>query len=142
MERKTREFMIVKLPDKSAKSVMAAFETLLDEFGEHFGGIFKTIMTDNGSEFTDLSNFEKAAETLYTMRIPTLASCDKGSVERHNGLIRRFIPKGSGIDSYTAEDVFEIELWCNRLSRKILGCHSPEEIFSEELDKIYSLGAA
>mgnify|MGYP002224761235 CR=1 FL=1 len=51
--------MIVKLPDKSAKSVMAAFETLLDEYGEHFGGIFKIITTDNGSEFADLSNFEK-----------------------------------------------------------------------------------
>lgn len=71
LERKTREFMIVKLPDKSAKSVMAAFETLLDEYGEHFGGFFKIITTDNGSEFADLSNFEKAAETLYTMRIPT-----------------------------------------------------------------------
>ena len=57
--------------DKSAKSVMAAFETLLDEYGEHFGEIFKIITTDNGSEFAGLSNFEKAAETLYTMRIPT-----------------------------------------------------------------------
>ena len=71
LERKTREFMIVKLPDKSAKSVMAAFETLLDEYSEHFGTVFKTITTDNGSEFADLSNLEKAAETLYTMRIPT-----------------------------------------------------------------------
>ena len=71
MERKTREFMIVKLPDKSAKSVMAAFETLLDEYGEHFGAVFKTITADNGSEFAGLSNLEKAAETLYTMRIPT-----------------------------------------------------------------------
>ena len=51
MERKTREFMIVKLPDKSAKSVMAAFETLLDEYSEHFGAVFITITTDNGSEF-------------------------------------------------------------------------------------------
>ena len=31
LERKTREFMLVKLPDKSAKSVMTAFETLMDE---------------------------------------------------------------------------------------------------------------
>ena len=71
LERKTREFMIVKLPDKSAKSVMAAFETLLDEYSEHFGAVFKTITADNGSEFAGLSNLEKAAETLYTMRIPT-----------------------------------------------------------------------
>jgi IS30 family transposase len=25
-------------------------------------------------------------------------SCDKGSVERHNGLIRRYIPKGDRMD--------------------------------------------
>lgn len=50
---------------------MAAFETLLDEYSEHFGAVFKTITADNGSEFAGLSNLEKAAETLYTMRIPT-----------------------------------------------------------------------
>ena len=47
-------------------------------------------------EFADLSNFEKAAEDpLYYASLR--ASCDKGSVERHNGLIRRFILKGSGL---------------------------------------------
>ena len=71
MERKTREFRIVKLLDKSAKSVMAAFEMLLDEYSEHFGGIFKTITTDNSSAFAALSNLEKAAELWYTMRIHT-----------------------------------------------------------------------
>lgn len=96
LERKTREFMIVKLPDKSAKSVMAAFETLLDEYSEHFGAVFKTITTDNGSEFADLSSLEKAAETLVYYAHP-YTSCDKGSVERHNGLILRFIPKGKRI---------------------------------------------
>ena len=130
--------MIVKLPDKSAKSVMAAFETLLDEYGEHFGGIFKIITTDNGSKFADLSNLEKAAETLYTIRIPTPSSVESATT----GLFGVLSPKGSGIDSYIAEDFFEIELWCNSLPRKILGYYSTEEIFSEELDKIYSLGAA
>ena len=114
---------------------MTTFETLLDEYSEHFGAVFKTITTDNGSEFADLSNLEKAAEILVYYAHP-YTSCDKGSVERHNGLIRRFIPKGKQIDSYTAEEVFEIELWCNSLPRKILSYHNPEEIFSEEIDKI------
>ena len=35
--------------------------------------------------------------------------CDKGSVERHNGLIRRFIPKGDRIDNYTLQEVIDIE---------------------------------
>ena len=59
MERKTREFRIVKLLDKSAKSVMAAFEMLLDEYSEHFGGIFKTITTDNGSEFATFQTLKR-----------------------------------------------------------------------------------
>ena len=38
-------------------------------------------------------------------------SCEKESVERHNGLIRRSIPKGKRVDSYTDEQVAEIEEW-------------------------------
>ncbi len=50
---------------------MAAFETLLNEYSEHIGAIFKTITTDNSSAFAALSNLEKAAELWYTMRIHT-----------------------------------------------------------------------
>ena len=82
--------------NKSAKSVMTAFETLMDGYGEHFEAVFKTITTDNGSEFAALSSLEKAAETLVYYAHP-YTSCDKGSVERHNGLIRRFILKGKRI---------------------------------------------
>ena len=90
LERKTREFMIVKLPDKSAKSVMAAFETLLDEIQRTLRSVLHNNYDGQWFRVCDLSNLEKAAETLYTMRI-------QGSVECHNGLIRRFIPKGKRI---------------------------------------------
>ncbi len=62
-------------------------------------GSFKNITTDNGSEFASLSELEKLAETLVYFAHP-YTSCEKGTVERHNGLIRRFIPKGKRIDSY------------------------------------------
>ena len=65
-------------------------------------------------------------------------SCEKGPVERHNGLIRRFIPKGHRIDEYSPEEISDIELWCNSLSRKILGYRTPDEAFEEELDRIYA----
>ena len=64
-------------------------------------------------------------------------SCDKGTVERHNGLIRRFIPKGEAIANYSLQDIIDIETWCNSLPRKILACHTPDEIFERELDLIY-----
>ncbi|MBT8986948.1 IS30 family transposase, partial [Lactobacillus delbrueckii subsp. bulgaricus] len=52
-----------------------------------------SITTDNGSEFADLSDLEQVSKTLVYHAHP-YTSCDKGSVERHNGLIRRYIPKG------------------------------------------------
>jgi IS30 family transposase len=98
--------------------------------------IFLTITTDNGSEFADLSNLEEVSNTLVYYAHP-YTSCDKGTVERHNGLIRRFIPKGDYINNYSLQEIIDIETWCNSLPRKILAYHTPDEIFERELDHIY-----
>ena len=89
-ERMSREFLILRIPYKTAASVMSAFQTLHKQYSEHWNEIFKTITTDNGSEFADLSNLEEVSNTLVYYAHP-YTSCDKGTVERHNGLIRRFI---------------------------------------------------
>ena len=111
-ERMSREFLIIRIPDKTSVSVMQAFKMLQKQYSEHWNDIFKTITTDN-------------------------TSCDKGTVERHNGLIRRFIPKGDCINNYSLQQIIDIETWCNSLPRKILAYHTPDEIFERELDKIY-----
>jgi hypothetical protein len=41
------------------------------------------------------------------------------------------------VDSYTAEEISNIEVWCNSLPRKILGYRTPDEVFGAELDRIY-----
>ena len=64
-------------------------------------------------------------------------SCDKGSIETHNGLIRRFVPKGERIESYSLQEVIGIETWMNTLPRKQLAYHTTDEIFEKELDNIY-----
>ena len=65
-------------------------------------------------------------------------SCEQGAVERNNGLIRRFIPKGKQIDSYSDEQISKIKIWCNSLPRKLLGYRTPDDLFENELDWIYS----
>ncbi|MEE3392875.1 MAG: IS30 family transposase, partial [Lachnospiraceae bacterium] len=62
-------------------------------------------------------------------------------VERHNGLIRRFIPKGKRIDDFTGQQISDVENWCNCLPRKVLGYRTPGEIFEEEIDRIYQATA-
>ena len=135
-ERMSREFLIIRIPDKTSVSVMQAFKMLQKQYSEHWNDIFKTITTDNGSEFADLANLEEVSKTLVYYAHP-YTSCDKGTVERHNGLIRRFIPKGDCINNYSFQQIIDIETWCNSLPRKILAYHTPDEIFERELDKIY-----
>ena len=65
-------------------------------------------------------------------------SCEKGSIENHNGLIRRFLPKGKRITDYSDEGILAVELWANGLPRKILGYKTPEEVFDHEMDLIYT----
>ena len=133
-ERKTRMFLVIKIPDKTADSVMAAFKELRKEYGAKWDQIFKSITTDNGSEFAKLSDLEAVSYYAHPY-----TSCDKGSVERHNGIIRRFIPKGERIDKYSIDDIFGIQMWCNSLPRKILNYSTPEELFDSEMDKIYQI---
>ena len=84
---------MLPIKNRHTDSVLEAFETLQKTYSEHFSQVFKTITTDNGSEFSRLSEFEKLAETLVFYTHP-YTSCEKGTNERHNGIIRRFIPKG------------------------------------------------
>lgn len=136
IERKTREFFLIPLVNKEAATVMTALLNLKNQYSEHFDDVFKTITTDNGSEFASLTDIETITNTLIYYAHP-YTSYEKGSVERHNGLIRRFIPKGKRIDRYSHQDIADIETWCNSLPRKILGYKTPDELFEMELDYIY-----
>lgn len=132
LERKTRYDMVIRLPDKRAESVMAAFSDLRSKFKEQFSTVFKTITTDNGSEFAFLSSLEEDTETKVYYAHP-YSSYEKGSNERHNGLLRRFIPKGKRIDRVSEDQLRHAQDWCNTLPRKILGYSTPRALFRKEM---------
>lgn len=64
------------------------------------------------------------------------SSSERGTNERHNGLIRRFIPKGLRIDNYSIEAIRNVQNWCNTLPRKILNYLTPDEAFEDQLRTI------
>lgn len=132
LERKTRYYRIIRLPDKSAPSVMKAFAMLRSEYKDAFSLIFKTITTDNGTEFSQLSSLEKISDTKVFFAHP-YSSFEKGANERHNGLIRRFIPKGKRIDAFSDDDISMVENWINTLPRKILEFNTPRMLFRNTL---------
>ena len=141
VERKSRQYWMIPIENRETDSVMKAFKEIQDMYSEHFSDVFKTITTDNGSEFSKLAELESKTGTLVYFTHP-YTSCEKGSNERHNGIIRRFIPKGKRISDYGLDEISNIELWCNSLPRKILGYRTPDEIFETELDNIYRLRTA
>ena len=137
LERKTRDFSIIRLPDKSADSVLSAFQKIRSELGDYFIKVFRSITTDNGSEFSRMAELEAGIGTKVYFTHP-YTSCEKGSIENHNGLIRRFIPKGKQIADYSEDDILAVELWANNLPRKILGYKTPDEAFEAEMNTIYA----
>lgn len=138
VERKTRYAIISEMPSHSAISVTKTLDKIKEFFGSKFSEVFKSITADNGSEFADLSEFELKTKTKVYFTHP-YSSFEKGTNERHNGLIRRFIPKGKRISDYSLETISFIENWMNTLPRKLLDYKTPEELFEIHLDEIYSL---
>jgi len=62
-------------------------------------------------------------KTLYLYHIyftHPFTSCERGTNERHNGLLRRFIPKGKSIEDFSDDEIAAIEEWINNLPRKIV----------------------
>ena len=134
VERKTRNYYAIKIDDQDHDSVDYAIKNLQETFGELFPQVFKTITSDNGSEFSNLAACLKDVTDVYFAR--PYASYERGSNERHNGLLRRYIPKGKAISDYSREAIKRIYETLNNLPRKILGYQQPAVLFEEELAKL------
>ena len=105
-----------------------------DELGQAFPKVFRSITADNSM----LAEIESVTGTPVYFTHP-YTSCEKGTIENHNGLIRRFLPKGKRIDSYDEDAILGVELWANGLPRKILGYRTPDEAFEAEMDRIFAV---
>ncbi|MGL5253548.1 MAG: IS30 family transposase [Brevinema sp.] len=136
VEMLTGDFLTIKIDGKTCEGIAAAMEQLHDEFGEQFSQVFKTITTDNGSEFAAFSEFEKYGTQVYFAH--PYSSWERPINERSNRILRRYIPKGVSMKNYTAEQVLIFSDEINSMPRKRLGYRTPEELFDEQLDIIYS----
>ena len=137
VERITRKYIALKITSKTSFAVNEDIAYLKECYGTKFSQVFKTITSDNESEFAELSQIENDTSIKIYFAHP-YSSWERGSNERHNGLLRRFIRKGKRMDNYSYEDIMFIADWCNSLPRKILGYKTPDELFDFELDKIYA----
>ena len=131
-ERYTRKEIIVHLQDKTTGSVVRALDRLFSVYPK---GTFQTITVDNGGEFQDCEGMERNKRTTVYYCHP-YTSCERGSNECANRIIRRFFPKGHSLEKCTSKDCKKAMDFMNNLPRRILGYATPNELFQTFLDSL------
>lgn len=143
-ERKTRFEIIFKIKFKNSEEVVNKFNQIKEFMKSNYNKVFKSITTDNGSEFADFLGIIKDSNTKIYFCHP-YCSGEKGTNEKHNSIIRYFIPKKTLIENYSYKEINKIANWMNNYPRKILDYKTPLEALQEEfndksiLNKLYKL---
>ena len=129
VERVSRNIMIFKLPDKKASSVRAVFDQL-ERIYPDFKQRFKSITTDNGSEFLryqELRSSIYGGDRFAIYYCHSYSAWEKGTNENHNRMIRRWYPKGTDFTSVTEKEIAVLQDWMNHYPRKVLDWKCPAE---------------
>lgn len=144
LERKTKKYLVIKMKDATTRSVVRAWDILEEKYGKHFRQVFKTITTDNGTNFIRYDEIEKSKygkekrfEIYYT---DPYSAWQKGMNENCNGILRRFIPKGSKITDISEYELETIVYKINNKPRKKLGFKKADDLFKEEINNIIKAG--
>lgn len=127
------------MKSQSAANVVRFLNKLEKRHGKKFKKIFKSITVDNGAEFSDAKGMEKSifnGKRTDIYYCHPYSSWERGSNERMNREIRRLIPKGSNIASYTPAQIKEVQDWVNNYPREIFGYATSEELFQAELQLV------
>lgn len=127
VDRLTRRTKIKKLERKSAALTSSSIVFALKS--EYKSSQIYSITYDNGCEFAGHEDVNKMLHCKSYFCNP-YHSWEKGTVENINGLIRRFLPKGTDFDTISEEYIQYIENWINNRSMKTLGWKSPNEVFN------------
>ena len=99
--------------------------------------MFKTITVDNGTEFERFTQLERLGTKVHFAH--PYSSWERPQNERHNGILRQYIPKGTDIDGYSDEDILSIADEINSCPRRVLGYQTPAELFSIFLNEVYTI---
>lgn len=138
VERKTRFCIAIKIRDKSAASVVSAFDLMEAQFGAAaMERMFRSITFDNGSEFADADAIKAGGRVGEIYYAHPHYPGERGSNENCNGMIRRFAPKGTDFEDLSDSRVADIMDFINTYPRLILGGRSAQDLFRDEAGWIF-----
>jgi len=138
VERKTRQTIIRKLPNKTQQAVLKALRSMEGSMGApQFRAQFKSITADNGSDFLDVESMERSAfskkKRVKLYYAHPYSSWERGSNENANRFIRRFIAKGRDIGAFSSAFVQTVQDWINNCPRKCLNYQSAQHCYTREI---------
>ncbi len=137
-ERKSRYTKLTLLKDKNSKTKMYKIKTQLGKLPPQMR---QTLTIDNGPENAKHKLIKSTfKDGVYSCQ--PYHSWEKGSVENMFGRVRRFIPKGTSLDTVDKQTLKIVEHWLNHTPRKCLGFRTPYEIIQTELESIKRQGGA
>jgi len=127
LERKTGLVHIGKLKNRTTQELNKKTIALIRRDPD----AFKTITSDNGTEFHQYKIIEKQCNTRFYFATP-YHSWERGANENVNGLIRQYLPKGTSMENLTQQQCNAIANKLNTRPRKRLGYKTPEECYYNE----------
>lgn len=119
VERATRFEILKLIDDKSAHSVTQGLTAIFKDLKSLTPHIFKSITSDNGSEFALL--YEKFGHDIDIYFAHPFSSFERGTSENQHKMLRRFIPKGTDLSTVSQYRLKQVQQFMNDYPRKILG---------------------
>jgi transposase, IS30 family len=129
VDRKTRFLIIVKIENRKSKTVTQEFALQLNKQPQY---LRKTMTYDNGLEMANHKWLTQNTGMDIYFAHP-YSSWERGTNENTNGLIRRFLPRGTDFNKISLERLKQIENNLNNRPRKVLGFKTPDEARNDEI---------
>ncbi len=132
--KKVHMQIAIILDAQDAQNVVGALDKIEDAIGyELFCEMFPLILTDNGSEFTDIKGMERSCtepgkqRTMIFFCEPN-RSDQKGSCERNHREMRKIIPKGTTLEPFMQQDITLMMNHVNSYVRESLHGKCPYDV--------------
>lgn len=131
LERKSRFYLALRIPDKRAETVKNGIISLLLRIKE----IVHTITFDNGKEFAYHSEVARILDCKTYFANP-YSSWERGANENANGLLRQYFPKGKDTSHFTDKYIAETILKINKRPRKCINYQKPFNLIRTHLQSV------